>query len=329
MTKQDTFIPLLVLAAVAGCDLPSQIDVQQTDLYPEGIAWSDSLGSFLVGSLSRGTVGTVDRHGEYTELVADPDLVNVAGLAIDDDRGRVLACSSFLGFPQFAPAPGSINEGAAPGSVMALGIYDLQDGHRLHYVDLSSLSQTQLGHVCNDVDLDAAGNAYVTDSATPAIYRVTPDGEASVVVEDPSLEIGPNEFHLNGIVVHPDGYLLVSRYQTGQLFRVDLGAPALVEVQLGGVDIVHADGLVLDDDERLVVVTNAQFGVGSDRVVWLESDDAWASATATAEFTDEAFEGPTTAALAEGHVFVLNAHIERFLTGQPQDDYEIVWVTRP
>lgn len=35
--------------------------------------------------------------------------------------------------------------------------------------------------------VDPAGNAYVTDSLSPLVHKVTPEGQASVFVEDPRL----------------------------------------------------------------------------------------------------------------------------------------------
>ena len=41
----------------------------------------------------------------------------------------------------------------------------------------------------NDIALDPQGNAYVTNSLSPFIHKITPDGEASVFINEPSLAL--------------------------------------------------------------------------------------------------------------------------------------------
>jgi hypothetical protein len=54
------------------------------------------------------------------------------------------------------------------------------------------------------------------------------------------------DFDLGGIVsTHDRRYLLAAQGTTGQLWRIDLRTLAIAEVELGGVRLINADGIVL------------------------------------------------------------------------------------
>ena len=76
-----------------------------------------------------------------------------------------------------------------------------------------------MGHFANDVAVAADGTAYVTDTFAGVIYRVDTDYQASVFYQPDTAD--PLGF--NGIVVHPDGYLLVAGGET--LWKVPLDSP--------------------------------------------------------------------------------------------------------
>jgi sugar lactone lactonase YvrE len=270
-------------------------------LIPEGIAWDASSGTFLVGSLGQGDIYriTPDETGgaQVTLAIEDADLMSTAGIELDTATNRLLVTNSsadaFLG-----------GAGAAQ-----LAAYDLTTGERLFLVDLAPLL-TAPTHFANDVAADASGSAYVTDSFAPAIYRVTPQGEASVLVTDPLLDA--DFLGLNGIVYHPDGFLLVANSGQKTLLRVTLpgdeGAP--VRVALVALDLPFgADGMFLADDGTLYAVardaSNVQF------IAAVRSDDGWQSAQV--ERYAPATGDATTLTIASGTLAYVNAHLNDFL----------------
>ncbi|MBE7511264.1 MAG: SMP-30/gluconolactonase/LRE family protein [Anaerolineales bacterium] len=276
--------------------------IRQPDLNPEGVEWDAAAGQFLVGSLGNGKVYAITDEGVATPLVED-DAVKVAvGIEVDAKGGRLLVCSS--------EREAFTNPLAK--TKIALGIYDLKTGERLHLVDLTKIGG-ESRHFANDVAVDGEGNAYVTDSTQPHIYKVTPNGEASLFVKDARFQ---NPFlGLNGIVAHPDGYLLVALAGGGKLYKITLeAAPVVTEVTLRQAE--RFDGLILTPEGVLI-------GVSSGRVIRLESDDAWATAT----MTGEAKKHPaTTVAYRDGEVYALWAH----LSENPQPEaYELVRVVFP
>ncbi len=202
-------------------------------LQPEGVEWDADNGRFLVGSLTQGTIYSVTPHDDGTADIApfieDKDLKSTVGLEIDHVNNRLLVVNS--GASAFGGGPGGAG----------LAAYDLETGERAYLVDFTSLYKSKT-HFANDVAVDDEGNAYVTDTFAPVLYKVTPEGEASVLIED-KLLTNPN-FGTNGIVYHPNGYLIVANSGDQALVKVTLDSkptvtPIKLETPLG------IDGMVL------------------------------------------------------------------------------------
>lgn len=292
--------PLALLAATSCAPRPAPStppgDVRFTapELYPEGVAFDPTTGGFFVGSLRHGVVGRVVPDGRYSPFAEAGPLVSTQGIAVDAARGRLLVVGGDLGV-------GARSSETTQERQAGLAAYDLDTGALLTYVPLDGLTPGR--HHANDLALDADGTAYVTDSFAGVVYRVTPEGEASVFAQDAAF--ASEHVGLNGIVVHPAGFLLVVHSESGRLFRVDLRDPSRVAPVSLPEALVGADGLLLLDGERLVVVQNE----GRDRTLLLRSDDGWRSASVTAE-VPSVLPFPTTATRAGDAVFVLNAKLE-------------------
>lgn len=271
---------------------PAVVTIEQEGLYPEGVAYDSTNGVFLVTSLTNGGVYSVADDGTFSVIVEDERLVSAIGLKVDEANGRVLVANS-------DPGVGMRTSEGTAGTLAALVVYDLETGEELFYVDLGALVPNA-GHFANDIALDADGNAYVTDSFSPIIYLVDVEGNAEILVQDEAF--AAEGFGLNGIIYHPDGYLVVAKSEDGVLFRVPLEDPtAFTQIEVDA-EFLGADGLVLTEDGNLIVVTNTN-GIFS-----LSSDDGWASATVDAELPS-GDEFPTTATVRDGVVYVLDAQL--------------------
>lgn len=253
----------MMMAAPIEFEVPAELK----GLLPEGIEYDPVTGEFLFGSLTYGTIHSlvVGEDGTVTLAAAieDEALMSTVGLEVDEASNRLLVANSsataFFG-----------GAGAA-----MLGAYDLETREQLFMVDLAALYESDT-HFANDVAVDAEGNAYVTDSFAPVIFKVTPDGEASVLVEDEQL-IAPG-IGANGIVFNPDGYLLVSVGGSQSLVKITLGD----EITVTPVELslaFGADGMVLAEDGTLYAVAN--IGRYDQNIVSAVSDDDWATATVT------------------------------------------------
>ena len=274
---------------------PAQIGFTADTAYPESVTWSAKQNRFFVSSVRHGTVGTVTPDGTYTPFIADDQLVSTVGLLVDDARNTLWVTNS-------DPGAGDRTKAATQGKLAGIATYDATTGKRLAYHDLGHLSEGT--HFANDVALDADGNAYVTDSFAPVIYRISKTGEASIFARNPLFKDAEG-FNLNGIAYHKDGYLLVGKYNSGELFRVAIADPTRIERVKLSEPLKGADGFSLVDAEHLVVVLN----LGADKTVELVSTDGWASAKVARE-SKSARSMPTAATRAGQDVWVLNSRLD-------------------
>jgi sugar lactone lactonase YvrE len=263
--------------------LPTTVTFTQAGLFPEGVQYDSKNTCFLVSSVSTGNVGRVTDDGTYTLLSGGTTsggtrlITSSLGLSLDDSRNRVLVASANL----------------TTGAVARLVSLNRDNGQVNFNTDLGVL-RPAAGHLANDVAVDAQGNAYVTDSYAPVIYKVDPQGVATVFLDNPAFSAPANAFGLNGIVYHPDGYLLVAKTDNGTLFKIPLTAPAsFTTVATTGLDLTGADGLLLQDNTTLQVVA-------AGRVQRLTTANSWAAATSSGTFVAAQSTSPTTLARRDG-----------------------------
>ncbi|MCA8831069.1 gluconolaconase [Hymenobacter pini] len=267
--------------------LPDTVAFTQAGLYPEGVQYDATGRRFLVSSQTRGAVGQVKDDGTYSQFADDPVLVSTIGMRVDEARQRLLVAVSDPGYNTARTST------ATQRKLAGLAAFNLTTGARLAYTDLGALRPGQ-NHFANDIAVDGQGNSYVTDSFSPLIYKVDAQGTASVLLENAQLAAPAGAFGLNGIVYHPDGYLLVAKSNEGAIFKIPLSNPsAFTKVTLPQA-LTGADGMLLQDNNTLQVVTNAQA-----KVYRLSSTDGWTTATVTGTFSTPP-QYPTTLARREG-----------------------------
>jgi sugar lactone lactonase YvrE len=288
----------------ASPSLPEAVAFTQAGLYPEGVQYDAADSRFFVGSQTRGAIGQVKDDGTYTQFADDPTLVSTIGMRLDEGRNRLLVAVSD---PGYNPARTST---ATQRRLAGLASFNRASGQRLAYTDLGALRPGQ-NHFANDIAVDAQGNAYVTDSFSPIIYKVDAQGVATVFLENAQLAAPAGAFGLNGIVFHPDGYLLVAKSNEGALFKVPLASPtAFTRVTLPQA-LTGADGLLLQDNNTLQVVTNAQA-----KVYRLASTDNWTSATISGTFSTPPQYPTTLARRAGADSYVLYANLNALQASQ-------------
>lgn len=287
--------------------------------YPEGIAWNPRAGAFLVSSLRGGQLGLVYPDGRYRRFSTGKGLITTSGMLVDAERNRVLVCNEDVGV-SLNYAPGTRNR------VAQVLEFNLDTGALQQTYDLSSLSRGPT--LANDLALDAQGNIYVTDSFQPQIYKIDrATRQVSILVRSarlmpadaPAAEQGTQPY-LNGIVSHPDGYLIAADYTRGLLWKVTLdSAPTISEIRLPQ-RLKGPDGLRLKNAHELVIVQSFPGAKGSmsGDVTLLSSNDGWASAHITAVATPPELDGPTGAALRDGEVWVVNSRYPRLFADVAQ-----------
>jgi sugar lactone lactonase YvrE len=296
LTVAVTAVALLAAPAHASRSqaLPETIELTSaatadTGFQAEGIvahghhAWAGSLatGTIVRADLVTGDVSTV------VESAGGP----AVGLALDA-RGRLWVAGGPAGTGR---------------------VYDARSGELLADLQLASTENTFVNDVI--VTQDAA---WFTDSFNAVLYRVPLDDEGRIGTPqavtlggDFELVTGPGAFNSNGIEAARNGALILAQSADpvdgeGSALYVINPSPGASEVaaeriELTG-DVSNADGLVLQG-RTLYVVENVL-----DRIAQVRLSHDLASGEVVTRITDDDFATPTTATLALGAIYAVNAH---------------------
>ncbi len=290
--KKILFAGLVLMCMAAATLTTPRIEFEAPDAYPEGVAY-DSVGkNYYVSSARLGSIGKVSPDGRYSVFYTDNTLKSSYGLKISPDNKKLYACIGDANYSKFKTPE-------TDKKMARLIAVDLKTGKKITDVDLSKLIPGK--HFSNDLTFDKAGNAYITDSFANAIYKVTPDGKASVFATH---ELFKSEgVSLNGIVAHPSGFLIVANGGTGSLLKVDIKSPTNVQKIKLDQFFMNADGLLLDGKD-LILVQNGSVN----KIYRFETADNWASAKVkAATHPDDHYTFPSTATRANKEIWVMNA----------------------
>ncbi len=282
---------------------PQSIKFTQTILYPEGVVYDPFNNYFLVSSITRGDVGIVNTNGSYTPFITDDALVSSIGLEIDKTRKRLLVANS-----------------STTSSLAQLAIYNLNTGIRLNLVDLGGLLPGA-PHFANDVAVDPEGNAYVTNSSSPVIFKVDVQGKATIFFQYASFATVAGQRGFNGIEYHPDGFLLVAFTSRNQIVKIPVNKSSAYSIVQLNAELNRPDGLLISKDgKQLIVVNNADGSEG--KVISFSSNNKWETAHATDTYkTGPVF--PTTATADGKKVYTLYAYLHLRSMGGVQNTFTI------
>ena len=270
-----------------------RIQFEVPDSYPEGIAYDNSTDVFYVSSVRTATVGKVNRQGVYNIVYADTLLKSTYGMKVHPDGKHLFVCAADATYSKYS-TPQTKQKMAKLISI------DLASRQKNMEVDLSNLLPGK--HFSNDLTFDDKGNIYVTDSYANAIYKITPNGVATVFAKDKQFET--EGIGLNGIVFHPNGFLLVNSSNLGTLFKIDIKNPSNIQKVKTEQFFLGADGMILNDNNKLTIVVNG----GINRIFQLTTKDNWQTAKAAmATATMDRFANPSTATTANDGIWVINA----------------------
>lgn len=157
--------------------------------------------------------------------------------------------------------------------------------------------------LADDVTVDAEGNAYITDAKGTQIWKVGVDGQLLSVIKSPlfhAKEWYNNIFTLNGIVYHPNEYLIVGHTITGNMFKVEIkNENKVTMVKLDG-SLKLADGLEILSATKIVVA-------GANGVKLVESNDDWVTASVIGRSPILTHRMATAAMVKDGKVYINHA----------------------
>ena len=298
-TATESSAPTSSTSAPTGASNANAYNLPGTGVFPEGITAADE--TFYVTSTSDGAVfrGTVGSPDVSVFLPGGADgRTGAAGIAVTDDDDDQGNANRYL-----------VIAGGATGKVW---VYDANSG------ELAATFANGLGTdatFLNDVAVADNGDAFVTDSRTPVLYRI-PAAQLAGGGRDLPLESFANfegtpfvygdGFNANGIVENDDETaLIVVQSSTGNLYRVDKTSKEVTQVDLGGATLVNGDGMERDND--LLYVVRNRDGV----IAKVDLDDAGRTGTVTGEITDASFAYPTTVAAVDDRLLVVNSQFDK------------------
>ncbi len=261
-------------------------------VFPEGVAYNPASGKFYVGSTTDGTLYEGDlASGEVTvfsEGGADGRTTAI-GMKVDANGDLWVA-------------------GGGTGQMF---VYNTADGSLVASYTTPAVEQTFI----NDVTITPDESAYFTDSFRPVLFKISDmmGGEAESWLDFTGtvLEYGEG-FNLNGIAASPDGrYLLVVHSGNGNLYRIDTDTQEVSQVDTGGADLTAGDGILLVGN--ILYVSRNQFG----QIVPVTMSEDFSMGTAGEPLTDPSLIFPTTIALADDSLLVVNSQFNN-RGGTPQ-----------
>jgi sugar lactone lactonase YvrE len=257
---------------------------------PEGVAFDAQERNFYATSLQGGSIVRLDATGAEFVFHAADNRARLLGAKVDAQRRRLWVCAQQV-----------------DGGDNRVWVFDLASGNLDMEFFLGALAANGS---CNDLVLDSAGVAYVTDPASPNLYRLDPaTGTGAILLTDPLLaDVSGAGLGLNGIAITPDERaLIVGKFFPATLFRVALpDADSIAPITLSGDILPAPDGLtVLNGDLYAVsgdsvsrVRPNADFSAGEVLTVAQQS-------------------GLSTATVAESQLYVIKSEVLHFVLKQP------------
>ena len=290
---------------------PHVIKFKSPGLYPEGITWDPSAQHFIVGSLRGGTFHSISDAGVVEALSLTltldssfsgfPENTTILGLAVDHRRNRLLAAVN-------TPSP-------------HLASFDLsRSSLRLLFLSPLPSSSSDQPAVANDVTVDAAGDAYVSNSGGNVIWKVDINGSPSILSRSPLFTHYPVDrtspysyCGLNGAVYMPSkGYLLVVQSNTGKMFKVDAVDGTARTVNLPE-DLTLADGIAVKEDGVVLVVS-------MNSAWFLKSDDSWGSGVVIDKIALDKEGTPTSVTVGGGgRAYVIYGYVQEGMKGNVEE----------
>jgi sugar lactone lactonase YvrE len=270
-----TLVAALLAVAGAGADSkPTAYTLPGNAVFPEGVAFDQRTGSFFATSTTDGTIfrGDINKPAAAVFLPGGADGRTTAIGLESDPRGLLWV---------------------AGGNTGRIFSYSTRSG------SLGGKFETGTGGFLNDVAVTRSGDAFVTDSFRPTLWRVARGGttaEAWLNFAGTPIQYDTG-FNLNGIVATEDGrYLIVSQTNKASLFRIDTRTKQIV--QIAGASVA-GDGLQLRGRTLWAIA-----GVAIVKIA-LSGDLTRGRVVSTT--TDPSFNSPTTNAIARGRMLVVNS----------------------
>jgi len=285
MTKITTMKSILAVALVLGLstacsnnnssNAPKNMTITDIAQNPEGIEYDKNDNTFLLSSINASPIIKVNKDGSYTPFTSgEPFPLSTAGLQVDYARNRLLV-AAFNGTELF-------DDNNSTKGASFLRIYNLKTGVMEKSVNLDFLAPNAKTYFANDIAVDNAGNAYISDWYANVIYKVDINGKASLFWKNNTdVKGGPNGLDFK------DDNLLVSLlnvndkfvYANYGLLKIPVNNVAqakMVTVENDGY--TGFDGMAFNTQGNIVGITNNGKEAGGNVLMELSSKNNWNSA---------------------------------------------------
>ena len=266
-------------------------ELNQPDILAEGIAHDPLSGDFFVSSVHKRKIIRISSNHEGSDFTDDQrGMLGILSMRVDPSHGRLWAGSAGLG--QVANLDSTEN-----GSSAVL-MFDLESGAVLK----SFSPRDDVPHVFGDLTTSSSGDVYVSDSRSPAVYRIAADGDSLELLVSGYPLVSPQ-----GLAFDPDEtFLFVADYSTG-IVRIDMNTGAAkVLPHPDGSTLLGIDGLSYHDGSLIGI----QNGINPNRVLKLElSDDLnRVAAIHVIEANNPHFDEPTQGVVVgESYYYIANS----------------------
>ena len=265
---------------------PSEFEIEDRELIPEGLAYDARAGNFYMGSVAQRRILRIDSSKAVTEFAgASADLDAVLGLAVDAPRRRLYAVST--------SALTDAGRKRLRNSVVA---FDVDTGKLVQRYEVPGAAQL------NDVAVALGGRVYVTDSEAGSVYELRSGGA-------PRLLLAPGQVRgVNGIAASPDGSRLYVAHSTG-LAVLDAATGALKRIANRTRESIAAIDGLYEYQGGLIGVQNV---TTPGRVILISLSGSGEEATAVKTLVSHHHSGlyePTTGAVRAdtGYFYLLAA----------------------
>ncbi|MDQ3170108.1 MAG: SMP-30/gluconolactonase/LRE family protein [Acidobacteriota bacterium] len=270
--------------------------IADPELIPEGIAYDAPTRTFFVGSTYKRKIVAVDAAGKARDFTKEGQdgAFGFVGLRVDTPRRVLWALSSHAG----ASMPGRGLDDACNGCSTVMR-YDVASGKLLKTY---SLPNAGARHFLNDIAIAPSGDAYITDTMTGDIYRITRATDALERWVNVGAQVYPN-----GIDITPGGSVLFVATEAG-LRRIDVktGAISAISRNVGSIDglYFHRGSLIaIQPFEEFRKIARFHLTPALDGVAGID----------TLEASNPVFRQPTTGVIVgDDFYYIANAQLQAF-----------------
>jgi hypothetical protein len=263
---------------------PTEIEVDDRGLLPEGVAYDSRTQTFFMGSTTKKKIIRISHGNAVTDFAGPfPELDSILGLAIDGPRRMLYAVSTSA-----LTAEGRAHR---RNSVF---VFEVDSARLVRRVEIPEAKQL------NDVAVGIGGRVFTSDSASGAIFEIPKEGPAKTLV-------GPDQIRgSNGLAVSPDAHRLYVAHNTG-LAVVDIATGAVKRVANATRESVAAIDGLYEWQGELVGVQNV---TTPGRVILISlsrQGDTVTRVRTLLSHHHSALDEPTTGAIGDGGFFFLLA----------------------